>query len=234
MRPTVAGLFYLRLNAENALRELERAGFSRGEISLVGAGDPGDETQVAQRLIELQAPEDPAREYSHMPGTAVLVVQTTDPESARRALAVLKGTTALNSLLRAVTGSNGELEESGIQAAHLRPSAALPVPDPCIFDADDPAESGIAVTEYESEWRRSFEVSFRDSGYRYEQLWPAYRYGAEVAVSPRFAEHAWKDVERTVQHDWEQRNPNTWEQAHKAIRYAWHSVRARGRRAEAG
>ena len=233
MPSTVVGHFHLRLNAENALHELERAGFARGAISLMGSGDSGGEAQMAQKLMEMHVPDDTAREYSRSPETSVLVVQTGDPEAARRALAVLQGTAALNSLHRAVSEDAGETEEPGIQAAHLRngtPSATACAP---VFEGDESEEPAVALDSFEAEWRNSFEVTYRDSGYRYEQLWPAYRYGAEMAANPRFGQRMWHEVERVIRRDWDQRNPQTWEQARKAIRYAWHSVRARLDMAEA-
>jgi hypothetical protein len=234
MPSTVVGRFHLALNAETAIRELERAGFSRGEISLVGAEGWCDEALAAETLIGMHVPEDDALDYTRAieEGSAVLVVQTDDHESAERALAVFDQTAALNSLHKAVSNDfAGPADEPDIQAAHLRNGArartpALPRSSARIYDCDDPV-ANAAMADFEAEWRNGFETTFRDSGYRYEQLRPAYRYGAEVAVGHRFGRREWKDIERALRRDWEQRNPHTWEQARKAIRYAWQTVRAR-------
>jgi hypothetical protein len=234
MPSTVVGRFHIVPNAEDAIRELEQAGFTRGQISLIGAGEPWDDSAAEQTLIGLHVPEDDAQDYTRAidEGAAVLVIQTSDHESAERALAVLNQTAALKSLHRAISESYDEpVDEPGPQAAHLRTAARARITIPLgasarIYDCDDPVASA-ALSDFEAEWRRGFQETFRDSGYRYEQLWPAYRYGGELAVSRRFGEREWRDIERAVRRDWEQRNPSTWEQARKAIRYAWQSVRER-------
>jgi hypothetical protein len=234
MPSTVVGRFHLIPNAENAIHELEKAGFARGEISLVGPGEPWDETLAAETLVGMHVPADDARDYTRAigEGSALLVVQTDDHESAERALAVFEQTAALNSLHKAISGGYAEpADEPGIQAAHLRNAvrprtAPPPRASTRIYDCDDPVENA-ALADFEAEWRRGFEQTFQDSGYRYEQLGPAYRYGAELAMSHRFGPREWKDIERAVRRDWEQRNPRTWEQARKAIQYAWQTIRAR-------
>jgi len=81
--------------------------------------------------------------------------------------------------------------------------------------------------EFEAEWRSVFGETSLAARYRYEQLAPAYRHGGVLASGSRFAHSEWNDIERFVHRDWEQRNPGTWDQAREAIRYGWHSVRAR-------
>ena len=229
MPSTVVGHFHVRLNAENAIRELERAGFPRSEISLVSS----DQARAAETLIGMHVPEREAREYTRFieQGTAVLVVRTGDHESAQRALAVFGEAAALHNLQRAISGPGPEPDEPPmIQAAHLRNGArhtAHARDQARIYDFEDLAADPDTLAEFDAEWRRSFEVTFRETGYRYPQLLPAYRYGAEIAVNQRFGRGAWREIERAVRRDWEQRNPHTWDQAGKAVRYAWHSVRAR-------
>jgi hypothetical protein len=235
MPSTVVGRFHLALNADHAIRELEKAGFGRGEISLVGPGEPGNQTLAAETRNGTHVTEDAAREHTGAAeeGSAVLVVQTGDRESAERALAVLDQSAALNSLHKALSGSfAGVAEEPGIQAAHLRNGArprtpALPRTSALVHDGNNPEATAAVLEGFDAEWRHGFQETFQDSGYRYEQLWPAYRYGGELAVSRRFGRCEWKGIERAVRRDWEHRNPHTWEQARKAIRYAWQSVRAR-------
>lgn len=120
--------------------------------------------------------------------------------------------------------------ESGMQAAHLRNGVpadeAKPRPNLLAWEPDDEISNAVLL-DFDAEWRSSFQETFQDSGYRYEQLWPAYRYGGELAISRRLGELDWMDIEAAVQQDWEHRNPNTWEPARKAIRCAWQSVRER-------
>ena len=178
MPSTVVGRFHLVPNAEDAIRELEQAGFTRGQISLIGPEETWDETAAEQKLLSMNVPEDDAQEYTKAidEGSAVLVIQTADHESAEQALAVLNQTAALNSLHKAVTERWAEpVEEPGIQAAHLRtgPRTRTSAPRHAsarIYDCDDPVASA-ALADFEDDWRRGFEETFQDSGYRYEQLW---------------------------------------------------------------
>jgi len=120
--------------------------------------------------------------------------------------------------------------ESRMRAAHLRNGTladeAKPRQNLLAWEPGDEICNAVLL-DFDAEWRSSFLETFQDSGYRYEQLWPAYRYGGELAISRRFGELDWMDIEAAVQQDWEQRNPSTWEAARKAVRCAWQSVRER-------
>jgi hypothetical protein len=141
----------------------------------------------------------------------------TAPGAYERALAVLSRSVILHTALSAnLPPSTGEPE---IQAAHLRTGARSHTAPPP--SAPQPAGG---FEELEEDWRRGFRETYQGSGYRYEQLAPAYRYGAELALS-RFADGQWERNEPAVHEDWEQRNPYTWEQASAAIQYAWESAR---------
>jgi len=120
-----------------------------------------------------------------------------------------------------------------MQAAHLRTGSRSHPPVTLRTDTrlgkGDAAEAarGARFDEFEAEWRREFRETSLAARYRYEQLAPAYRHGGVLALSDRFAQSDWNDIEKLVRREWEQRNPGTWEQAREAIRCAWHSVRAR-------
>jgi len=134
-----------------------------------------------------------------------------------------------------VSGEARPTDPPVMQAAHLRTGSrsrrpASLRPSTRFFDGDVSAEAtGARFDEFEAEWRRGFGETSLAARYRYEQLAPAYRHGGILALSRRLAHSEWNDIERLVRRDWEQRNPGTWEQAKEAIRYAWHSVRARFR-----
>ena len=223
MLSTVIGRFHLAQNAENAIRELEGAGFTLGEIGLIGLTEPWNQGSAIESLVGMHVPEDDARDYTRAmeEGAVVLAVQTDDRESADRALAIFDRLNGLDNLHQALSRS----PEPAIQAAHLR-GGAKPRTSARIYACEDPV-ANAAMADFEAEWRRDFNEIYPNSGYRYEQLCPAYRYGAELAVSHRYCRREWKDIERAVRKDWERRNPHTWEPASKAIRYAWDSVRAR-------
>jgi hypothetical protein len=134
-----------------------------------------------------------------------------------------------------VSGEAKPADHPVMQAAHLRTGSRSRRPAPLrpnarFFDGDVSEEAtGGRFDSFEAEWRRGFGETSLAARYRYEQLAPAYRHGGVLALSRRLAHSEWSDIERFVRRDWEQRNPGTWEQAKEAIRYAWHSVRARFR-----
>jgi uncharacterized protein (TIGR02271 family) len=85
---------------------------------------------------------------------------------------------------------------------------------------------GHGFNAMESDFRQHCTRTFGQSGLSYEQCSPAYRYGYELASSPKYRGE-WTAIESDARRDWEHGNPGTWERFRGAIRYAWD--RARGR-----
>ncbi len=67
--------------------------------------------------------------------------------------------------------------------------------------------------------------SMYGSTYQYDQYMPAYRYGYDLAVDPRYTGRSWMDVEPEAQRYWDEREPGAWERFKDAVRHAWNEVR---------
>jgi hypothetical protein len=80
---------------------------------------------------------------------------------------------------------------------------------------------------YKEEFRRDFEFTLSNRGYTFDHHLPAYRYGYALATDPRYDNKNWDDVEGYARTYWEERNPGTWEEFMRPIRYAWDTVRNR-------
>jgi uncharacterized protein (TIGR02271 family) len=80
----------------------------------------------------------------------------------------------------------------------------------------------------EKDYRSHYERTYGSAGYTYDDYAPVYRYGHSLATNSRYRNSDWKKVEPEARRQWEERNPNTWDDFKDTIRYAWD--RARGKR----
>lgn len=89
--------------------------------------------------------------------------------------------------------------------------------------------TGTAMTwdTYANDFRTHYNTNYGNSGYTFEQYTPAYRYGYTLATNDQFRDYDWNRIESEARRNWEDRNPNTWEQFKDAIREAWDRVRGR-------
>ena len=94
-------------------------------------------------------------------------------------------------------------------------------------ERSETAEPDRSLAQYESEWRRHHGAS--GSGFSYEQLAPAYRYGAELAGRQRGGD--WATLEPEARRGWEEHHPGTWERFKEAVRHAWLTLRGESRAA---
>ncbi|HWR49618.1 MAG TPA: hypothetical protein VN428_00825 [Bryobacteraceae bacterium] len=90
------------------------------------------------------------------------------------------------------------------------------------------AGSSQTYTEYDTDYRRDFELRYAGTRYGYEQYEPAYRLGSTWASDERYRNSDWPSVEAHARRDWESRGQGRWEDFKDAVRYGWD--RARGRR----
>ncbi len=93
--------------------------------------------------------------------------------------------------------------------------------EPKQTDSQNPSPGIRAFENYD--FRDHYNANYANSGYRYEQFVPAYRYGYNLAEDSRF--QGWDTFEAEVRRQWEMRNPDTWDRFKDAIRYAWEQVR---------
>jgi uncharacterized membrane protein len=94
-----------------------------------------------------------------------------------------------------------------------------------VYQNDPGTHSGSA--SHEQKWRTHFQQTNRQG--HFEDYKPAYRYGHELNNRENFQNRNWLDMEREVQLDWEQRNPDyPYHDYREYIRSGWES----GKRAE--
>lgn len=75
------------------------------------------------------------------------------------------------------------------------------------------------------DFRSDFETRYAGTSRSYDDVAPAYRYGATLASDQRYANRSWDDIEASARSDWQTRNPNsTWEEAKAAVRHGWEKV----------
>jgi uncharacterized protein (TIGR02271 family) len=80
---------------------------------------------------------------------------------------------------------------------------------------------------YEPEFRSHYNSAFTEHGAPYEHWAPAYRYGYDMAIDPRYRDREWATIEAEARRDWEQGHRGTWEEFKEAIRHGWDKVRGR-------
>jgi hypothetical protein len=89
----------------------------------------------------------------------------------------------------------------------------------------------VQSVELDEEYRHDFEFTLSNRGQQFEDFIPAYRFGHYVATSPRFPGQDWDTVAEYAREYWEERNPGTWQQYYRAIRFGWENMRQPARRA---
>jgi hypothetical protein len=80
-------------------------------------------------------------------------------------------------------------------------------------------------TDDESHYRTHWTNTYQTSGTSYDDLAPAYRYGAEMRNDVRYRNRDWSDVEKDLRADWDTRygkdGASTWEKMKAAVRHGW-------------
>ena len=75
------------------------------------------------------------------------------------------------------------------------------------------------------DFRGDFQTRYAGSTRSYDDVAPAYRYGATLASDQRYANRSWDDIETGARSDWQTRYPDsTWEEAKAAVRHGWEKV----------
>jgi len=75
------------------------------------------------------------------------------------------------------------------------------------------------------DFRDDFQTRYAGTNRSYDDVAPAYRYGATLASDQRYANRSWDDIETSARGDWESRYPNsTWEETKAAVRHGWEKV----------
>jgi uncharacterized protein (TIGR02271 family) len=75
------------------------------------------------------------------------------------------------------------------------------------------------------DFRGDFQTRYAGTRHAYDDVAPAYRYGATLASDQRYANRSWDDIESNARTDWQSRYPNsTWEEMKAAVRHGWENV----------
>ncbi|HYQ90794.1 MAG TPA: YsnF/AvaK domain-containing protein, partial [Candidatus Competibacteraceae bacterium] len=77
--------------------------------------------------------------------------------------------------------------------------------------SSQPTAARADLLAEDSEFRNHYDRQFANSGFTYEQVAPAYRFGHNLHSSERYRSVDWNTVEPEARQMWEQRNPGTWE-----------------------
>lgn len=81
------------------------------------------------------------------------------------------------------------------------------------------------MAKEDPEYRKHWQSAFGKSGIAYEEVQPAYQYGATLANDPRFRGRGWGEVETNARRDWETSHAgHPWERFKDAVRYGWEKV----------
>jgi hypothetical protein len=77
----------------------------------------------------------------------------------------------------------------------------------------------------ESHYRTHWSNTYASGGTSYDELAPAYRYGAEMRNDARYRNRDWSQVEDDLRADWDMRyardGASTWEKMKAAVRHGW-------------
>ncbi|MCC6728494.1 MAG: hypothetical protein IT208_04060 [Chthonomonadales bacterium] len=103
-------------------------------------------------------------------------------------------------------------------AAHAttaeRPAVASRAPEARFEDFDQ---------DFRADWRERYPAGSPD----YAMMTPAYRYGYDIAIDPRYRGRDWIDLEPRARNDWGGRGGLLWEDVEATVRGAWDRTRDR-------
>jgi len=88
-------------------------------------------------------------------------------------------------------------------------------------------ETKVSQTDwntYDTGFRTHHQSAFANSGYTYEELSPAYRFGHDLAGHEKYKTGSWTTIEPEARRMWEEKNKGTWEQFKDAVHHAWQEV----------
>ncbi len=79
---------------------------------------------------------------------------------------------------------------------------------------------------YEADYREHYNQHYAHSGYAYNQLRPAYEYGFELAIDPRYRDMEWNRLEPPARRGWDDSTMGLWDQYRDAVQYGWERARS--------
>jgi hypothetical protein len=218
MAKVVAGLFDAPSPAREAIRQLERTGFSRDRIMLLNTDTAGEYARRnANETAGVLAGTAGGAGIAGIAG--LLLGLATSGDKNDEAVRVLAGfdipTSDADAFAQAIRNGKAVVI---VQATDETAAAAQSVLDDsgAIDLESDPRNQ--KTRRIESEFRRDFVSRFEAAGYTYRQFAPAYRYGYQLSEDDLFRGKEWGIVEASAFRQWEHNNPNTWEQVKDAVK----------------
>jgi hypothetical protein len=80
-------------------------------------------------------------------------------------------------------------------------------------------------SSYNPYFRNHYDQTYTGSEYGYDYYVPAYEYGYRLASDERYRDYQWETIETSARKNWEDHNPDTWEDVKEAVHHAWNRVR---------
>jgi hypothetical protein len=265
-RSTVVGVFGDRDAAERAIDTLRAAGFTHEQIGYIAPGEHDGDLETGPTTADagagaLSGLAAGAGVGALLGAAASLAIPGFGPLIVGGMLTNALAGAALGS---AAGGSLGILAglgmpeeetqyyESRLGAGHTlvtvqagtRYDEAKAILQRSGADGIEPAGSVTAGTTTPSEWdqfsphyRQHWMRRFGDTGGRWEDFEPGYRYGHEMAIDARYANREWAEAQAELQrgylgwgedHGYTSRN---WERDRESVLHAWEEARTRRRAA---
>lgn len=208
------------------------AGLSMGPL-VASLGEAGVGGGLEAVLTGSKIPEEDARSYAEgvRRGGALVLVRTDDAH-AGEAQRVMDEAGAVDIGERAAEWRSQGWAPGVAEEAELAHSS-----DPAVrqiaLSGSRIYSDGLEMNPRSSsfaEFESHFQSQFGDRGYTYRQFAPAYQYGRALASREPYRGKDWSSVEPSAQREWEDHNPNTWEQVRQAIQYGFSGSRRDGSR----
>ena len=80
--------------------------------------------------------------------------------------------------------------------------------------------------ENETTYRRHYQIHYATvGGHDFSWYEPAYRYGYELAMDPKYSGQNWYSIENEVQRRWQESGEQAWDEIKEAVHRAWHEVK---------
>ena len=80
-------------------------------------------------------------------------------------------------------------------------------------------------SRYDAQFHQDFLTRYGRSGFAYDYYQPAYRYGYDLRMDPRYRDYDWSQVEPEARMEYERRGfQGAWEDVKDAVRHAWENV----------
>lgn len=96
------------------------------------------------------------------------------------------------------------------------------------MDTTDMDMTATDWVSYDERFRADYQSRYGKMGQGYDYYRPAYHYGYDLAMDPRYRDYDWDRIEMDARRDWEMRGQQSaWDDIKDAVHHAWRSVTGR-------